>query len=184
LEILILRKHQIKNFFTLLMIANGVPMFCAGDEFMQTQMGNNNPYNQDNETTWLDWDKQVQNADIYRFFNRMIAFRKSHASLCRDRFWREDIRWFGANGPVDASDTSHSIAFNLSGKAVNDRDLCVIVNMYWQNISFSFGVVGPWKRMADTSLDSPDDVTEAGSEIAVNANLFLARARSVVVFIS
>jgi glycogen operon protein len=54
-EVLTLRRRQVKNFFTLLMLANGTPMFCAGDEFLNTQGGNNNPYNQDNETTWLDW---------------------------------------------------------------------------------------------------------------------------------
>ncbi len=42
----------------LLFLANGIPMFVAGDEFLRTQQGNNNPYNQDNETTWLDWSLQ------------------------------------------------------------------------------------------------------------------------------
>ncbi|NTU80101.1 MAG: glycogen-debranching protein, partial [Chloroflexales bacterium] len=54
-EVLALRRRQVKNFFALLMLANGTPMFCAGDEFLNTQRGNNNPYNQDNEITWLDW---------------------------------------------------------------------------------------------------------------------------------
>ena len=54
-DVMALRKQQIKNFCCLLFLSNGTPMFCAGDEFMNTQGGNNNPYNQDNETTWLDW---------------------------------------------------------------------------------------------------------------------------------
>lgn len=53
--IVALRKQQIKNFCAILFLSNGTPMFC-GDEFMNTQKGNNNPYNQDNETTWLNWD--------------------------------------------------------------------------------------------------------------------------------
>jgi pullulanase/glycogen debranching enzyme len=48
-------------------------MLRAGDEFMQTQDGNNNPYNQDNETTWLDWARLRQNQDIYSFFKRAIG---------------------------------------------------------------------------------------------------------------
>ncbi len=56
--VLALRKRQAKNLFCLLMLANGVPMFAAGDEFLRTQRGNNNPYNQDNETTWLDWSRK------------------------------------------------------------------------------------------------------------------------------
>ena len=50
-----MRKRQAKNLCCLLMLANGTPMFRMGDEFLQTQGGNNNPYNQDNETSWLDW---------------------------------------------------------------------------------------------------------------------------------
>ncbi len=55
-DVMALRRRQVKNFCCLLMLANGTPMFVAGDEFMNTQRGNNNPYNQDNEITWLDWD--------------------------------------------------------------------------------------------------------------------------------
>ena len=77
------------------MLANGTPMFCAGDEFMNTQKGNNNPYNQDNEITWLDWDLLEQNRDMFRFFKCMIAFRKAHPSIGRGRYWREDVQWYG-----------------------------------------------------------------------------------------
>ena len=68
------------------MLSNGIPMFRAGDEFLNTQFGNNNPYNQDNEISWLDWSQLKTNQDIFRFFKGMIAFRKSHPSLCRSRF--------------------------------------------------------------------------------------------------
>jgi len=64
-EVMQLRKQQIKNFFTILMVSNGPPMFCAGDEFMNTQHGNNNPWNQDNETSWLDWALLDKNTDIF-----------------------------------------------------------------------------------------------------------------------
>ena len=51
-------------------------MFRAGDEFLNTQFGNNNPYNQDNQTGWLDWSQFRTNQDIFRFFrNALIAFR-------------------------------------------------------------------------------------------------------------
>ena len=53
--VLALRRKQVKNFCCLLLLSNGIPMFRAGDEFLNTQYGNNNPYNQDNETGWLDW---------------------------------------------------------------------------------------------------------------------------------
>ena len=76
-EVLALRRQQVKNFFCLLMLSNGTPMFCAGDEFLNTQGGNNNPYNQDNEITWLDWSLLKKSRDVFRFFQHMIAFRKS-----------------------------------------------------------------------------------------------------------
>ena len=99
-EVLALRRQQVKNFFCLLMLSNGTPMFCADDEFLNTQGGNNNPYNQDNETTWLDWSLLEKNRDVFRFFQHMIAFRKSRPRLGRSRYWPEDVHWYGANRPV------------------------------------------------------------------------------------
>ena len=100
--VLALRRQQVKNFCALLMLANGIPMFVAGDEFLNTQRGNNNPYNQDNEITWLDWARLDANRDIFRFFKLMIAFRKAHG-IGRLTFWREDVSWHGPDGPVDLS---------------------------------------------------------------------------------
>jgi pullulanase/glycogen debranching enzyme len=77
------------------------PLFCAGDEFMNTQKGNNNPYNQDNEITWLDWELLERNRDMFRFFKSLIAFRKAHPSIARSRYWREDVQWYGTTGGVD-----------------------------------------------------------------------------------
>ena len=98
-EVTQLRKQQVKNFFTILMVSNGTPMFCAGDEFMNTQLGNNNPYNQDNELTWINWDLLAENSGIFRFFRQMIAFRKAHPSIARSHFWRQDVHWCGT-GPT------------------------------------------------------------------------------------
>ena len=82
-DVMNFRKRQIKNFCCLLMLSAGTPMFRMGDEFMQTQGGNNNPYNQDNETSWLDWRRLKQNQEVFGFFKRMIAFRKAHPSWTR-----------------------------------------------------------------------------------------------------
>jgi len=135
--VLALRKRQIKNYCCLLFLSNGTPMFCAGDEFMNTQKGNNNPYNQDNETTWLDWDLLQKNQDIFRFFKKMIAFRKSHPSLGRSRFWRQDVSWYGVGPEVDQSDISHSLAFCLHGFSQQDHDLYVMINAYTEDLEFT-----------------------------------------------
>src|SRR5690348_2376570 len=135
-RVLALRKQQVKNFCALLFLANGTPTFCAGDEFMHTQGGNNNRYKQDNETTWLDWDRLPAHRDIFRFFQRMIAFRKAHPTLGRSRCWREDVRWYGVGPAVDLADWSHTLAFYLDGAAQGDQDLYVLINAYWEDLRF------------------------------------------------
>ena len=131
--VLALRRQQAKNFCALLMLANGIPMIVAGDEFLNTQRGNNNPYNQDNEITWLDWARLERNRDIFRFFKLMIAFRKSHACIGRPVFWREDVAWYGPDGPVDLGHESRSVAFLLRGAGVGDGDLYVMINGHWND---------------------------------------------------
>jgi glycogen operon protein len=158
-------------------------MFCAGDEFMHTQGGNNNPYNQDNETTWLNWDRLREHQDIFRFFKLMIAFRKRHPSLARSRFWREDVRWYGVGPEPDRSYDSHSLAFFLSGAAQQDDDLYVMINAYWEPLSFVIqeGQPDEWRRVIDTSLLSPDDIRDLGQGQSVRSRIYDVKARSVVV---
>ena len=127
-EVRALRLQQMKNFFALMMLSNGVPMIVAGDEFANTQHGNNNPYNQDNETTWLDWDRLTTNRELFDFAKGMIALRKSRRSIARSRFWRDDVHWFGTTGAPDLSAASHTLAWHLSGAAYDEDDLYVMVN--------------------------------------------------------
>ena len=180
-DVLALRHRQVKNFFTLLMLANGTPMFCAGDEFLNTQRGNNNPYNQDNETTWLDWSLLAQNRDVFRFFQRMIAFRKCHRSIARGRYWREDVRWHGAEGPVDFG--SRCLAYWLSGERLGESDLYVMINAFWEPVRFSIqeGNAGDWRWFIDTSRPSPADILEPGSEQLLDSLNYNLAPRSIVV---
>jgi glycogen operon protein len=182
-DVLALRKRQIKNYCCLLFLSNGTPMFGAGDEFMRTQAGNNNPYNQDNETSWLNWAQLEKNSDMFRFFQYMIAFRKAHPSLCRSRFWRDEVRWYGSDAQVDQSPDAHSFAFFLSGKSQQDADLYVMVNAAPQDITFHIqhGESGGWKRVVDTSLESPEDIVEPGQETPVDGLDCVVKSRSTIV---
>jgi isoamylase len=146
-DVIALRKRQVKNFFTLLMLANGTPMFCAGDEFLNTQRGNNNPYNQDNETTWLDWSLLEKNRDVFGFFQYMIAFRKARPWIGRSRYWREDVHWYGAEGPVDFG--SHTLAYCLHG----ERNLYVMINAFWEPLVFRIQEGKDWVSLVDTSRE-------------------------------
>lgn len=181
-EALRLRKQQVKNFVCLLMLSNGTPMFRMGDEFLHTQGGNNNPYNQDNETSWLDWRRLEEYQDVFRFFKEMIAFRKAHPSISRSHFWRDDVHWFGSDGPVDWSLSSQTFGFHLSGKVINDDDLCVLINSSHVPATFR-GLPGKWRRVIDTAAESPRDILgDGGARDPVTDALEVA-PRSVVVLV-
>jgi isoamylase len=182
-----LRVRQAKNFCALLMLSNGTPMVLAGDEFLNTQGGNNNPYNQDNETSWLDWSRRERFADVHRFFRRMIAFRRAHPTLARTRFWRSDVRWHGATsdarGFPDLSHHSHTLAFFLDGRSCQDDDLYVMLNASPMPITFTIheGAPSAWLRVVDTALPSPRDISEAGEEVTLRSARYVVQPRSVVV---
>ena len=73
-----LRKKNIKNFFAILLISQGVPMLLGGDEFLRTQRGNNNAYCQDNEISYFDWSLADTNQDMIDYVRKLIAFRKRY----------------------------------------------------------------------------------------------------------
>jgi len=181
--VLALRRKQVKNFCCLLLLSNGIPMLRAGDEFLNTQFGNNNAYNQDNEIGWLDWSQLRTNQDIFRFFKNMIAFRKTHPSLCRSRFWREDVSWYGTGPNTDVSGDSHSVAFCLHGVSQADDDIYVMINAYWEELEFHVqdGPVDEWKRIVDTALPSPDDFSEQG--VPMEQARYQVAPRSIVVLV-
>lgn len=182
-SVMALRRQQAKNFCCLLMLANGTPMFVAGDEFLHTQHGNNNPYNQDNTTTWLDWSRLEDNRDVFRFFRLMIALRKSHPSIARSRYWREDVTWFGKEKDVDMSPDSRHLAYFLDGASRQDDDFYVMINAHWEDAWFAIQKFQPsrWKRLVDTARRSPFDICEPGREPPVTAPQYRVEARSVVV---
>jgi glycogen operon protein len=180
-----LRKRQAKNFVCLLLLANGTPMLRAGDEFFQTQDGNNNAYNQDNETSWLDWRRLDAHPDVFRFVRLMIAFRKAHPSLCRSRFWRGDIRWFGTGAQPDLSHESRSLAFCLRGASQGDDDVYAMINAYWEPRDFALqdGDPDEWRRVVDTARESPEDILEPADEAPLRSAPYSVAPRSVVVLV-
>jgi isoamylase len=184
-EVVALRSRQAKNFLCLLLLANGTPMLRAGDEFLHTQGGNNNPYNQDNETSWLDWNRLDVHRTVFRFARLMIGFRKAHPSLCRSRFWRDDIHWYGVGPSVDMSHGSRSVAYHLSGASQSDDDLYVMVNAYWKPLEFvvQAGRPSEWQRVVDTGLESPDDICEPGWGVPMASMRYTVGPRSVVVLL-
>ena len=184
-ETMLLRQKQVKNFITLLLLSNGTPMFRAGDEFLQTQNGNPNPYNLDDSTSWLDWSRLDTHRDVFLFFQKMIAFRKTHPSIARSTFWRDDIRWYGVGKNADTSSDSHSFAYCLHGSSQKDDDLYVMVNAYWFPLTFEVqeGVPGDWKVVVNTGLESSGDFVEDESALPLESLEYLMQPRSVVVLV-
>jgi glycogen operon protein len=106
-DILNLRQRQQRNFLVTLFLAQGVPMLLGGDELGSTRKGNNNPYCQDNELTWLNWDLQEENEALLDFTRQLIYFRRSHPVFRRKKWFQgraihgsgiHDIGWFNPDG--------------------------------------------------------------------------------------
>jgi glycogen operon protein len=184
-DVVVLRRRQARNFAAILMLSNGVPMFRMGDEFLTTQGGNNNPYNQDNNTTWIDWGRLEEFAGVHRFFRLMIAFRGAHPSIGRSTFWRDDVTWFGTDGPPDLGVNSHSIAYVLRGASEQDDDLYAMINAWTESLDFTIqdGESGEWRRVIDTSHEAPHDIAEDLQGDVVDSSEYQVGPRSVVVLV-
>ncbi|MDW7695592.1 glycogen debranching protein GlgX [Flammeovirgaceae bacterium SG7u.111] len=190
-EIEALRLKQIKNFFTILFLAQGTPMILMGDEFRRTQKGNNNAYCQDNELSWVDWEMLDDNKDVYGFVKSLIKFNISHSIFQEDRFWVDlhekkspHIQWHGVKcGKPDWGKNSHSIALTLHKKK-KDPIIHVMFNAYWEDLYFELPVMHDkpkWRRVIDTSLPSPEDYCEYEKGIEINKAVYKVQSRSIVV---
>jgi len=189
------RQRQIKNFCTLLFLAQGVPMFMMGDEVRRSQQGNNNPYCQDNAGNWFNWDDLNTHAEILRFFRQMIRFRKSHPELTRGRFFDgavnarglKDVSWHGCmlNQPGWFDPEARALGFTLGGEGSN-ADLHVMANMYWESLLFQIPQASgrQWYRTIDTAQPSPNDISDIGHEQLITDSTYLVTGRSVVVLMS
>jgi isoamylase len=191
-----LRERQIRNFAVITMIAQGVPMFVAGDEVRRTQHGNNNAYCQDNEISWLDWTLLAQNAPLLRFWRLLIAFRKRHAALRRTTFFDgtrnergvADVEWHGCliGAPGWNDPSSRVLSFTLGGFD-GDPDLHVILNMDDRDLAFELPQTRSlvWRRAFDTALAPPADASDPGQETAVDdGGWYTAGGRSAVVLVA
>ena len=105
-EVLRLRRRQMRNLLSTLLLSSGTPMLVAGDEYGRTQQGNNNAYCHDNELTWLSWDREPWQRLLQDFTAQLIQLRRSHSVFRRRRFFTgtpmhggaEDLAWLDTNG--------------------------------------------------------------------------------------
>jgi isoamylase len=190
-----LRNRQVKNFLALTLLATGTPMLLMGDEVRRTQLGNNNVYCLDDETTWFDWSALASHADILRFARQLIGFRTARA-LPLDRFHitlneliaRHRVEWHGvALGEPDWSDTSHSLAATMHFDA--DRvALHFMINAYWEPLSFAIPQLdenhSQWRRCMDTFRLSPADISPWSQAETVQDKALIVQPRSIVLLVT
>ncbi|HXP35826.1 MAG TPA: glycogen debranching protein GlgX [Chthoniobacterales bacterium] len=102
-----LRRRQQRNFLTMLFVSQGVPMLLGGDEFGRTQQGNNNAYCQDNEISWLNWQRNEKQNRLLEFTRKLIQLRREHPVFRRPKFFQgrrvrggeiKDVMWFNPGG--------------------------------------------------------------------------------------
>lgn len=132
-----LRRRQLRNLLTTLLLSTGVPMLVAGDEFGRTQGGNNNAYCQDNETGWVDWSllSDPEWSGLFALARRLVALRRAHPVLRRRAFFSgraqgadglRDLAWFTPAGAEmterDWYAPAAAVGLYLSGRDIPGRD--------------------------------------------------------------
>jgi len=198
------REKQKRNLLVTLLLSQGVPMLCGGDEIGRTQRGNNNAYCQDNEISWLDWELDERRQDLCAFVRRVAGLRRDHPIFRRRRFFQgrkirgselEDVKWLRPDGQeMDDDDWGthfvRSFAMLLGGDAmmegndqgerVTDDTFVLCFNAAPDGVDFVLpGTPHPmrWEVALDTARP---DAEQPGTELNAGATLHL-EGRSMVV---
>ena len=185
-----LRRKQRRNFLTTLFLSQGVPMLLGGDEFGRTQNGNNNAYCQDNEISWLNWNRNEEQNRLLEFTRKLIQLRKQHPVFRRPKFLQgrrirgaevKDVMWFnpGGNemsdeewgspfvrclGMLLSGDTTDIVTFE--GDPVKDETFLLLINAHHEPIQFLIPGLEhlEWELIVDTSDE--DGFVAANKKIA------------------
>ena len=186
-----LRKNQIKNACMLLLFAQGMPCIHAGDEFLNSQKGNNNVYCQDNETGWLNWSKEGEEHWLFRFVRDLIAFRRKHPVLhCKEELAGidrvasgvPDISYHGESAwQVPSEVSSRQLGIYYYGEAFEDVSCFVAYNMHWLAHSFALPALTKKKKWY-LAVSTQDGVLE--EEILLeNQKEVIVDERTICIFI-
>ncbi len=192
-DVLSLRYRMIRNACAILMCSRGTPMFLAGDEFGNTQHGNNNCYCQDNETAWLDWSLLEKNHELFEFFRFMIDFRQRHPVIRKklpnavcgmEPIHAHDV--IAENWNLPQGTRTFSISFAGYDQQKGRDDLIYIsVNTHWEDVTITLPRLrgsGAWYLSVNTYGDGLGNyVYPEGREVRIDHE-FIMRPRSVAVF--
>jgi isoamylase len=159
-KVIELRERQKRNFMATLLLSQGVPMICGGDEISRTQNGNNNAYAQDNPTSWYDWNLDERKRALLEFTTSLIRLRKQHPNLRRRKFFQDR--------PIDPE---HQQRREIAGKQIQD------ISWYrpdGQEMTKEEWTAG-WVRCLGLKLSGKmlDQVNEMGQPVQDDTFLFL-----------
>lgn len=192
-QILALRYRQLRNAFTLLMLSQGTPYFFMGDEFGRTQKGNNNPYCQDNATTWVNWGELDKKRELYEYVRDLIRLRREHGIFhlerecrlmdyqscgCPDMSYHGQEAWRPAWEPYN-----RHIGIMLNGAYGKDGESgCwyIAVNMHWESHVFALPKLPRgqnWKQVLCTEASGEKQPQEGENQAVVRI-----ASRSIAVF--
>ena len=136
-----LRARQQRNFLTTLLLSQGVPMICHGDELGRTQDGNNNGYCQDNELTWIDWDSA--DAGLLEFTRTVSALRGEHPVFRRRRFFSgKPMQLVSAAALARGTEVvwSHTDEALLHVRELSDAFIAAYLDAEWPAVAGCVGV--------------------------------------------
>lgn len=195
------RIRQIKNLLTILFIAQGTPMMCAGDEVRRTMGGNNNGYCHDNETNWFDWDLVGINKELFDFTRRLIALSKK-LSVFRQGMLTDETREIISPTSMqsitvqfhgvklhqpDFAGNSHSLAVEMNDPHTGNQ-VYAAFNAFWEALEFELPPLerenGTWNQVIDTDSAPPDDIFDSTSSPVVSSNTIVVPARSCACLVS
>lgn len=197
-----LRSRQLRNAMLLLFLSQGTPVLLAGDEFGNSQNGNNNAYCQDNEISWLNWNLNKWDQALLDFVKHVIAFRKAHPVFHMEQepkvmdylaCGHPDISYHGVNAwQPEFENFRRQIGILYCGayakkpNGENDDFFFVIFNMHWEPHSFALPNLPKnlvWSLAFDTSDSAAGGYYEEGQERQIlNQKNYMVPSRSVLVF--
>ena len=194
-DILALRNKLKKNAMMMLLFAQGTPMILAGDEFCNSQMGNNNPYCLDNEVSWVDWGSYKKNLKFVQFVKALIAFRKSEKLLNLEKEYSfmdkkscgyPDLSYHGSKAWYgDFGYTQRHLGMLYCGSYVQEkRFLYVLYNMHPQKQQLALPKLPEnmrWLKMIDTSLK--ESIFQESEEIDQKEKMIEIPERSIMLLI-
>lgn len=179
-----LRMKQIKNALCLLFLSQGTPLLFMGDEFGNSQGGNNNPYGLDNEITWLNWKNLDKNKEIYDFVKTLMTLRREHPILRKETQLRlmdyiscgcPDLSYHGeAPWMPNMEQYSRHVGLMMCGKyaridrKTEDDSFYIGINMHWEKHEFSLPKLSKgqgWKCVLGTDHELKWSVSEDGQSV-------------------